>query len=148
MSCTVYVTLGRRPTGCLWHSRRLALMWCREFSLHFFVGGDSVLMYMAFHWHMLSSVDFLGHPACSSSVKSSLLFWNALHHADTYFLLIMCSLYKLPVNLGWCFALCMQEPKHISHLHSGPTFQSCGFCLCFQCLYLHNLNWIWLLHSV
>lgn len=68
---------GERPTGCLWHSRRLALMWFREFPLHFFVGGESVLMYKAFHWQMLSIVDFLGISACSSSVKSSLLFWNA-----------------------------------------------------------------------
>jgi len=98
-------------------------------------------MYMAFHWQMLSIVDFLGLPACSSSVKSSLLFWNALRHADTYFLLIICFLYKLPVNLGWYFGLCVQEPKHISHHYSGPTFQSCGYCLCFQCLHLHNLNW-------
>lgn len=64
-----------------------------------------------------------------------------LAHAETYFLLIMCSLYKLPVNLDWCFGLCMQEPKHFSDFHSGPTLQSCGYCLYFQCLHLRNLKW-------
>jgi hypothetical protein len=128
-----------RPTGCLWHSRRLALMWCREFPLHFFVGGESVLMYKAFHWQMLSSVDFLGLPACSSSVKSSLLFCNALRQAETYFPLIMCSLYKLPVNLDWCFGLCMLVPNTSDT--STVVHLSSLVAICFQCLHLHNLNW-------
>ena len=73
--------------------------------------------------------------------SNHLCCFEMLAHAETYFLLIMCSLYNLPVILDWCFGLCMQEPKHFSHLHSGPTFQSCGYCLYFQCLHLHNLKW-------
>jgi hypothetical protein len=107
----------------------------------FFVGGESVLMDKALHRQMLSSVDVLRLLACSSLVKSSLLFYNALRHAETYFLLITCSLYKLHVNLDWCYCLCMQEPKHISRLHSGPTFHSCDHCLCFNCLHLLKLQW-------
>lgn len=46
---------------------------------------------------------------------------------------------KLYVNLGWYYALCLQELNHILHIHCCPTFQSWCHCHCFTCSHLHCL---------